>query len=250
LAVLLVASLPAAFAGISDQVYMVNVCKGTACTGYFEVHASDGYLNPATGEFSWYLGHDFNVQDVLGMETVATLKAYNQATGKGTFVTVAPPGGRSPYQVNLGFAVEAGDEDTTFSFGSAMLSFAAMNNPLAQADAEFTITDNTGDGATLTGLKSGGAAYRAQYNGFPSGTPFSDLLTAPLSALPFNGADAHPNSGPYATIYGVVTNMSSQIDFSLTAGDIASGASTFELLVPEPTAALLALVGAALLRRR
>jgi MYXO-CTERM domain-containing protein len=95
---------------------------------------------------------------------------------------------------------------------------------------------------------SGGGAFLAQYNGFPSGSEFTQLLTAPISVGAFESASVNDEYG-FASFGGPVSNMSSRIEFSLTSEDFASGSSTYQI-IPEPAAALLLLAGLVVLRRR
>jgi len=230
-----------ASADVSDVAFDVVVCKGGVCTGYFWVPSTDLTEDPSTGVLSWHLQQDTDITDLEG-DVAGTLQV-------GSFVEIIPAGrGRATTQVNLGFAVEAGDALTDFSFSSAMLSFPAIASAQGKADATFQLTDFGGDsGATLTGLFGGGGAYRAQYNGFP-GTQFTQLMTAPIAVGEFESISV-PDSFGFAPIGASVSSISSQIDFSLSAFDLASGLSTFEV-IPEPAAALLLVVGVMALRRR
>lgn len=159
--------------------------------------------------------------------------------------------------VNLSFSVAAGSSTTTFMIGSALLSFPTIAAAQARASVGFSVTDfSGGDGATLTGIggHSGTAGYTAQYNGFAgtnSGTSFAELIPS-LVAAPFltnTTSDTVPASG--YTAIGSASDMSSLVAFTLSAGDFASGTSTFEI-IPEPTTGLLLVAAAGLLfaRRR
>ncbi len=149
--------------------------------------------------------------------------------------------------ISLGFAVQAGDAQTTFTIQSALLSFPPLVNPVAQTSAGITLTDFDGTGAQLNGLGPANGAYLAQYNGFvPGGTTFHEAIPT-MTAGPFDVIDASTDSG-VQSIVGTVSSMSSQFSFTLSANDLAAGTSIYEI-VPEPASVLL-IVMAALLRRR
>ncbi|MCC6357975.1 MAG: PEP-CTERM sorting domain-containing protein [Phycisphaerales bacterium] len=159
--------------------------------------------------------------------------------------------------VNLSFSVAAGNATTTFMIGSALLSFPTISAAEARASVGFSVTDfSGGDGATLTGIggHSGTAGYVAQYNGFAgtnSGTSFAELLPSVIAAPFLTGTDSATVPASGYTPIGSVSDMSSLVAFELSAGDFASGTSTFEI-IPEPTTGVLLLVaaGALLARRR
>jgi hypothetical protein len=60
--------------------------------------------------------------------------------------------------------------------------------------------------------------------------------------------DASASQG-WSQIAGAVNNISTQIEFTLTAWDMASGTSSFEV-IPEPATGLLLVIGLLALRRR
>jgi MYXO-CTERM domain-containing protein len=151
--------------------------------------------------------------------------------------------------VNLGFVVTAGGANAHVTIKSALLSFAAINNAHGTASAQIGITDNDGNGATLTGGGAGGMGYLAQYNGYvPGGTTFASLV--PSFSVGTFGSDNRNGNVPDTPIVPPVSNMSSQFDFTITANDSASGTSVY-VITPEPgSLALLVLGGLALIRRR
>jgi len=149
-------------------------------------------------------------------------------------------------QVSLGLFVEAGGSDTTFTITSALLSFPTLDPASGSVSAGITVTDNNGNGATLSGLHAGGAAYLAQYNGLvPGGTTFASLLTSPIMTTA-NGTTAatgeFPGGGAFSAIGVPVSSMSAQFSFMLSAGDSASSTSTFTV-VPAPGAAIMIVGG-------
>ena len=142
------------------------------------------------------------------------------------------------------FTVTSGAVDTDFTITSALNSFAAINNAFGRASAGVTVTDVDGDGASLTGLGVGGAAYEAHYNGMvPGGSSFADLLFNPVVAeIAGTASDSasFPGLGAFQPIAGSVTDMSARFSFRLSANDIASGTSNYEII---PEAGSLAVIG-------
>ena len=149
--------------------------------------------------------------------------------------------------VQLNFSVTAGNTVTTFTFTSSTVVFTPLVNPVATATAAVTVTDNTGNGATLTGLLPGGKVYRAD-------TDLGNyaLLVNGVSAGMFQSNTA--NESLAGVINGTVSSISSQFSFTLTPLDGASGTSSFTV-VPEPGSlvalgsALAGFAGLALRRR-
>lgn len=154
--------------------------------------------------------------------------------------------------VSLNFNVISGEANTNFTINSALIQFAAIANPYAYATASVTVTDENGDGGTLTGLL-GGKAYQAKYNNASS--VYTTILS-PVTAAEwdtFTGTERTPPVAPNRDIiHTTVSSISSQFQFQLTAGDSASGTSSFNVSsIPEPaTLALLTLGGLAVASRR
>lgn len=196
--------------------------------------------------------------------TWSSSEPHNFYASDGTFLgSMNPSGQTSSIQyvvdpiVNLSFSVQAGNSTTAFSIGSALLSFPTIAAAEARASVGFSVTDfSGGDGATLTGTggHSGTAGYTAQYNGFAgtnSGTSFLEALPSIVTAPFLTAVDSVTTPAAGYTSIGSVSDMSTLVSFTLSAGDFASGTSTFEI-IPEPTTGLLlvAAVGALLARRR
>jgi len=240
---------PAALADLSDSLYYVEVCRADLgmCVGYYSVPTSQATWNGSS--WIWQLQQDQVITNPeLGV--LGTVK-------EGSFIEITPTGSgsRALPAVNLGFAMQAGNAETTFTVRSALLSFPTISNAKGRAHTAITATDGVdGLGGTLTGMGSGsgGGAYLAQYNAFvPGGTTFSELV--PVIDIPaLDGAtlnDAFPTDGGWQNIPVPVSNISTQISFTISANDLASGTSLFEI-TPEPSALLLGLVGLVGLRRR
>jgi hypothetical protein len=164
----------------------------------------------------------------------------------GTITELSYQSNSDPF-VNLQFAVQAGNTDTTFDITSAVVSFTALNNPWAYASAGVTLTGDS-DGATITGLLDGGSVYQATYN---SSTVFASLVSG--FTIPADQTVTQPGRYPASgtvTIPTSVSSIQSEFKFTLSALDQASGTSRFEVVVPEPaTISLLVLGGLAMLRR-
>jgi hypothetical protein len=232
---------PAALANdIIGDIFSITVCHDGVCVGFLNVPAEGTWDGQA---YVWTLASDHSFLNPQG-ETMAVLE-------QGTHIEILPPtAGRSTPQVTLGFAVTAGSATTSFDIRSALLSFATLYNPTGKATVGMNVSDRAPfGGATLTGTGLGlGGAYVAQYNGaVPGGTMFNELITTPVVVAPFGQTPASGDTG-WQSIAGAVSDISTQLSFTLTARDSASGTSNFEIL-PEP-ASLVLLAGLALLRRR
>jgi hypothetical protein len=109
------------------------------------------------------------------------------------------------------------------------------------------MTDSDGNGATLTGLESGGNAYRAIYNG---GTSWTSLNSSFAFTKPYDSqaqSDRDPASG-MGLIPDTLTSIQSEYSFTLSANDQASGTSVFNVqdpAVPEPLTFVGVLTGLA-----
>jgi len=151
--------------------------------------------------------------------------------------------------IDLGFQVTAGNSDTTFTISSAVLAFPAITNGIAFASAAVTLTDGAalpGNGADLNVVAPATGLYKATYNG---ATTFAELLGN--VNLPGAGSIGASTDSGIQIIPASVTSMDAQFKFKLSANDLASGTSRFEIVIPEPaTGTLLGLAGFALLRRR
>lgn len=154
--------------------------------------------------------------------------------------------------VSVNFNIASTALNTAFTISSPLLSFPAMTNAEGAASAALSITDLGGDGVTLTPMGAG--AYTSNYNGLvPGGSPFANLLGAPVVAGPFSTtvvSQEFPGGGLYVPIAGSVSDISARWQFTLSPDDLASGTGVFTV-VPAPSAlGLLALGGLVGGRRR
>jgi hypothetical protein len=188
----------------------------------------------ASGAGKWQLATPTNIQSPLG--TLATVNDVGVSLN-------ADPG------VSLGFSVDAGTADTTFTIDSAIVTFAAIADPVAYASAGVTLTDNNGNGASLTGLFAGGKAYQTFYNS--TNTPWMSLIAPATIAAYQSGSliDRSPAGTGWTAINTAADSISSEFHFVLSANDSASGTSRFVILersalpVPEPASLSLLLAG-------
>lgn len=237
--VALVGLAPIANAEFSGAIFRAEVCRNGVCIGYYqETDPNNGTWNGDT--FVWTLPAAVDITDTETGAYLATLH-------DGSVAMANDP------QVNLGFAVTAGTSETTFTISSALVSFATIASPSAHASVAWNLTDQASDGAALNPVVADGLnrCYFAQYNGFvPGGTSYAELVPGivadPESSMPY--FEDAPAVG-FSPIGVPVSNMSSQIHFTLSADDFASGTSTY-VIIPEPASLLLLVVSLGLARRR
>jgi hypothetical protein len=236
---LLAAVASPAAADLTNLVFQIDATGGGQ-HGSWAANIGDGHWTEDLNGYVWTLSEPIDIRDPSGA-IVATV-------GGAEVSYLSDPA------VYLSFAVVAGAIDTEFTVRSALLSFPTIANPAARASANFTLTDGgDDDGAQLIGL--GGMAFTADYNGFvPGGTQFTQLIPQ-LTVAPGDGSanlnEIYPIGGDYTALGTPASDMSSQISFSLSANDLASGASNYELMaIPEPCGLLLVLVCAGAIRRR
>ncbi len=227
-------------ADMPDVVFEVTADAGPISVT-IPILAEWGTYDPATQTWT------FNLADSMDFE-------YEDGTILGTLSQFDVMIREDP-EVNLNFAVQSGSSATHFHIASELFTFAPITNPIGTASAAMTVSDQDGTGAQLLGAGPNGGAYLAQYNGWagdpingPSGTTFHEGIVE-IDADPFLSADDSTNQD-WTAIGETVESMSALISFDLTANDLASGTSHFEI-VPEPASiGLLALGAFALLRRR
>lgn len=228
------AAAPLANANLTDVVFSI---KGESNSGsaVYSLTMDDVNWQRSQDSWDWSSDASVNVKDGNG-NTVFTL------TNVSMFF-------RSDPQINLSFSVQAGSSDTVFSITSGTLSFGQINNAQGQASSAFTVTDTNNNGATLTGGQSDGNGYNAWYNGSNLFVGQIPGLSVPVGTQSRSTSDNYPAVG-YAPVGADVTDMTAGVKFTLTAHDLASGTTQYEI-VPEPSAlVLLALGGLSLIRRK
>jgi hypothetical protein len=140
------------------------------------------------------------------------------------------------------------------------LPVSPMSSPtLTGGSARGTLTDTSGDGATMTAGPSG-AVYTALIDGSPYGAPpnSTQLLFGPYSIAAGGNPPANIPSSSFGSPIpsysgpGVTSSIGIQLQFNLSGLDQASITSNHVVVVPEPqTAALLGVgLGLIAIRRR
>ncbi|MEW6250968.1 MAG: hypothetical protein AB1716_10000 [Planctomycetota bacterium] len=225
------------FAGIIGPLVIIEA-QNEGGTGQVVVAPNASWYEPTTGTWTWRLAESTEIRDPESHELIGTL---NEADVR--FVD-------DPV-LTLAFSVTAGDQATTFSIKTALLVISPpLTSAQGQASAAVVATDTDGTGVNLRGLGGvgGDKVYLAHYNGFvPNGTPFAELLTT-LSAGAY-GSAAGSSNVPLTPIAGTVNDMSSMLHFELSARDLASGTTVYEV-VPEPAALAVMVLLGWLVRRR
>lgn len=147
--------------------------------------------------------------------------------------------------VAANFNVTAGALNTTFNVTSSNL-VVAPGLYLGQASAGVTLQDNDGDGATMGISSNPGGLYSAKYNA--GAFVFANLLGA-YAVAPFDNQAQNQNTGGFAA-NGFVTDISAEFNFSLSAGDTATGTSIYTVIPAPGSVALLGIGGLLVARRR
>ncbi|QOJ13627.1 MAG: PEP-CTERM sorting domain-containing protein [Planctomycetia bacterium] len=242
----------AAQADVSETILKITAISSDGHSGSWSVGLPSATFNIESSTYNWaYAAGEGNV----GIEILARDQHGNPVMdGDGRPIVLGEL--RSAEielvedpQVNLGFTLVAGNAaTTTFLVQSALLSFPTLTNPMAETSGTLTVTDSFGfNGATMGRLLANAGQYRSEYNGFvPTGTTFADLIDS-FSA----GAGGSVSSTDSYTnmIAGTVSDMSAQVEFTLTRRDTASGTTDYRI-VPEPASLLLLGLAALAVRRR
>jgi hypothetical protein len=136
------------------------------------------------------------------------------------------------------------------------LTFPAISSPAAFAQATFTLQDNNGDGAQVTGLLAGGKAYEALYNSTSSTTPDGVSwvqLVGSFSAPAYDSATSgarQPSIAPNREIIpATVFSIQPHYKFLLSPNDSVSLTSRFDVAEPVPEPSTFVLLAAGLLVR-
>jgi len=238
----LLAGMPGiALAGFSDPALVFTATNLTG-TGSINITLAQGSALPGGG-WQWALAGPPVAITTGGGALIATITAGS--------ITMQDTGGL----VATSFAVTAGNSATNIQILSGEVFFPNQFNPQGRASSALTVTDNNGNGASVSGNRPGGTAFSAHYNGAaPLGTPFSNLISGPLTEPNAFGSESTSQAFPiapgvFAPIAGNVSSISSVWDFTVTANDQASGTSVF-VLVPAPASLALLGMGGLLAGRR
>lgn len=257
-------AMPAAATSIDSNypVFEVIVCTqepsgGWACYGepYYVTADQGSWID---GTFVWEMeaGEVYEWSRPAkdgGRETVAVLDGGSVEVGNGGLRA-------NEESVSLSFSVLAGSQDTQFMVRSALLSFPTIQDPTGLATGAFTLRntdDLDGVPATLVGGANEyvGDAYYAAINGHTSDMPMPTAFHTAIDQITHSGfgnkveSFEYPLGGGFTPVGESVSSMSSQIAFTLSADDAATGSTVFAI-VPEPAAALMLLAGLMVVRRR
>lgn len=209
---------------------------------------------------------------LLGIDNAAALagyqgmltKTWGDPTDSSKFISLGDSGSVLRFltigidgdpRVSLTSAWEAGDAGLDCSLSGGDF-FDPIYPAKGRASAQITVTDNNGDGASVTGGFTGGTLYQATYSTFTGVQLFDRLIDGPIVVNP---GSTEPTSGndeaDWRNIDGHVDGMNAEFKFFLTPNDSASVTSTYRIeTVPEPGSLLAMLSGiigfAGLLRRK
>ncbi|MGE3107614.1 MAG: hypothetical protein AB7G11_10425 [Phycisphaerales bacterium] len=235
----------ASLADIGPVVFRVDAeytdGQGLLHSGFFEAPFDISYWNPVTQEYDWQLPAQIVIRDENGQMIAGIGSA-------GVYCREDP-------QVDLNFSVFAGSINTTFTITSPFLSFASIASAQGRTSAGFSISDLDGDGVSLSDW-NGNSIYTSRYNGnVPGGTVFHDHFSGTYgTAVPFDSfsiSEDFPGGGMFSPIGPAVSDMSSRFRFTLSANDIASGTSVYEIVpIPAPASVTLLGLGGILVARR
>lgn len=221
----------AATAGIEGRAITIIAHNAADGAGMVTISEADGSWDASHTHWTWNSTDPLQITNLAG-DVIGELDNCH-------FGFYADP------VVTLFFDVQAGNALTTFTIQSGVLNFPNIVNGQAKASSAVTITDNNGNGVTMTGLEPGGNMYRAAYNGQP-GTTFATLNGGPLSAGAWDTTNNNASQG-FQLVPGAVSSIWAEYSFKLSAQDTASATSTFVLI---PTPGALALSGLALFASR
>jgi len=217
---------PWAAAGISETVFSIQASNQSG-SGSVVAAFSEGEWDPATDEFTWTLPEQVDILDDVSGEFVASLlnaEIFIRAT--------------QDCEIDATVGVVSGDSETTFLIQSALVEIEPVPGWTAQARAtgSFTVTHLGGPYAYLRGLgPSGTGAFRSYYNGYlAEGTRFAHLVASVYvdGGGTVTGSQADPSSG-YRSIGEEIYNVSTEIAFTLTAGDLAFATTASGMAEPE-----------------
>ncbi len=239
LMLLVAATAPADVPGISDVIFRIEATNATG-SGFLEFTSDQLVYNPVSDSYHWDMVVATVIENEFG-DAIATLQNANL----GLLINDSK-------KIAGAFAVQAGTSDTTFSIQLPQLSFSTL--PAAETEGRLglacNVTDVSGGGVAMRAPVAGSGMLRGDYNGLvPGGTMFAEVLYQVMaSSGSASGYQNFPAVG-FADIPDDVSDMSSRLLFTLTAGDLGGGTHYYEI-VPEPSALILLLGVVALAARR
>lgn len=238
-AILAVAGLAQA-ASVSSTFFQIDVDDGVN-NATWNVSSASPFVTYTPGTETWDWTSAGQFIDLSGLATVGAANLQVRGDNSGAY---------DYERISLGFALTAGANDVTVTITSTVLSFGALANPDGFSTLAMTVTDNGGDGATLTGVGGdAGSAYAAYYNA-PGGTVFAEFLSSLIVPAGSGTGNAGGSTGGLIPIAPLVTSSQVVMSFELSAGDQASATSNYLVKVPEPAGFLLLTLGVVLAARR
>lgn len=233
---------------------LVSVVVAAGLTGSAFAGSTEAFrIDAANGSNAASFVVNFDQGEWEGGRWVYTLEETVDIGGVGTIqsatVVIGNIGRAGGQTVSLNFNVAAGALNTVFGVSSGTFG-AAFPTAIGRASAAVTLTDTTGNGATLA--PDGGSVYSAYYNGL-QGTQFAGLINGAVVAGAFSTVTAEaefPGGGNFAPIGGAINDISADWTFSVSAFDVASGTSVFTVVPAPASVALLGAAGLIARRRR
>jgi hypothetical protein len=215
----------AALRSLAERPLLTIVAENAEGSARLELSPSDYTIDQ--GILSWRSAERVSLRDPRSGVEIARLEQVS-------LTYVADP------SISLTFIATAGGAPTTFTLTSGELSFPGLADARGRASAGLTATDDTGDGALLTGLNPDGQIFQGFYNdagGVPasgssfatlvSGLPIATSYTSNAVAEDFPVAPGLSATAEGGATLGTVSSMSTRFHFQLSAGDSASGSSVF-----------------------
>jgi len=234
-------------AQVSDPLITISASSSLGSGSASFTSADMGAITQPNGGIVFILFSPLTIVDQQNNNIIATITQLNVINNADNTDTPGTPDALT----SIGFGLYAGDADTTFNMTASLINTGSVADAALRATASVNVTDNNGNGATLTGLGAGGSYFNAAYNG---GTTFADLVAGPLVAPAIGSNDSSQDfpaaPGIFSPIGVALNNMQAQFNFSLSAGDSAGGTSGFFSIPTPASAALFGIAGFAATRRR
>lgn len=231
-------STSSALAGIGENVVTIQATNEHGSASYVLKLKDTGwdYRDDPNASYEWRLDKPVNLVDPYGGGTIGKIESLR------IFIKNDP-------QISLDVSVQAGDGETSFAVTSGRVEFDSISAPSGLASAAFALTDTNNDGARVNGDTgpSSVAAFWAAFNGeVPNAETFTELLDE-LKVEPGETSKSwsqnDPKQGGYRSVDATVEDMTTAMQFNLSAFDLFTGTTNYEI-IPEPSA--IALFGLAL----